>query len=90
MAAFPIGTQVKLVGLPSDHGALCNAGHGVVQGVSFYLGRTLYAIKTHTNAQATFFPIDQANVAAATNPTPPLGVAGVSPWTVPGHHVVAP
>jgi hypothetical protein len=90
MATFPIGTQVKLVGLPSDHGVLANAAHGVVMGVTFYLGRTNYAIKTHTNAQATFFPIDQANVVAATNPNPPLGVAGVVAWNGPSHHALTP
>jgi hypothetical protein len=90
MATFPNGTAVKLVGLPADHGALCNAAHGVVQGSSSYLGRTLYAIKTHTNAQATFFPIDAANVVAATNPSPPLGVANVVAWNAPAHHAPAP
>jgi hypothetical protein len=85
--AFPIGAQVKMVGLPLDHGVLCNAAHGVVQGVSYYQGRALYAIKTHTGAQATFFPIDQANVVAATNPNPPNGVANVVTWNGhPAHH----
>jgi hypothetical protein len=88
--AFAIGTQIKLVGLPADHGARCNGDHAVVQGVSFYLGRTLYAIKTHANAGAVFFPIDSTNVVAATNPNPPLGVAGVMAWTAPAHHSTAP
>jgi hypothetical protein len=88
--AFAIGTPVKLVGLPLDHGALCNAAHGVVQGVTFYLGKTLYAVKTHNNAQATFFPIDSTNVVAATNPNPPLGVAAVFPWNGPAHHSLTP
>jgi hypothetical protein len=88
--AFAIGTQIKLVGLPVDHQARCNADHGVVQGVTFYLGKTLYAIKTHTGAQATFFPIDSSNVAAATNPSPPLGVAAVVAWNGPAHHSLTP
>jgi hypothetical protein len=88
--AFAIGTQVKLVGLPADHGAMCNAAHAVVQGVSFYLGKTLYAVKTHTNAQAIFFPIDSTNVVAATNPSPPLGIAGVVQWSGPSHHALTP
>jgi hypothetical protein len=88
--AFPIGTAVKLVGLPADHQALCNGAHAVVQGVSFYLGKTLYAVKTHPGAQAVFFPIDAANIVAATNPNPPLGVAGVMAWTAPAHHTLVP
>jgi hypothetical protein len=88
--AFAIGTQIKLVGLPADHGALCNASHGVVMGVTYYLGRTNYAVKTHTNAAAIFFPIDSSNVVAATNPNPPLGVAAVFPWNGPAHHTLSP
>jgi hypothetical protein len=88
--AFAIGTPVKLVGLPVDHQARCNADHAVVQGISFYLGKTLYAVKTHPNAGAVFFPIDSSNVAAATNPNPPLGVAGVMAWTAPAHHTLVP
>jgi hypothetical protein len=90
MATFPIGTAVKLVGLPADHQARCNADHGVVMGVTFYLGKTLYAVKTHTNSQAIFFPIDSSNVVAATNPNPPLGIAGVVAWSGPTHHSATP
>jgi hypothetical protein len=88
--AFSIGTQVKVIGLPVDHQARCNADHAVVIGVTFYLGRTLYALKTHTGAQGIFFPVDGVNVAAATNPTPPLGIAGVVAWNGPAHHSLTP
>jgi hypothetical protein len=88
--AFPIGTQIKLVGLPADHGARCNADHGVVQGVTFYLGKTLYAVKCYPGAGAVFFPIDSSNVIAASNPNPPLGVAGVIAWSGPAHHSTTP
>jgi hypothetical protein len=88
--ALAIGTQVKIVGLPADAGVRCNADHGVVMGVTFYLGKTLYAIKTHTNAAAIFFPIDSSNVVAATNPNPPLGIAAVTAWNGPAHHSAAP
>jgi hypothetical protein len=88
--AFAIGTQVKLVGLPADHQARCNADHAVVQGVSFYLGKTLYAVKTHTGSQAIFFPIDSSNLVAATNPNPPLGVSTVFAWSAPSHHALTP
>jgi hypothetical protein len=88
--AFAIGATVKLVGLPADHGAMCNAAHAVVQGVSYFNGKTLYAVKTHLGAQAIFHPIDSSNVVAATNPNPPLGIAGVQAWSAPSHHTIAP
>jgi hypothetical protein len=88
--AVAIGTTVRLVGLPADHGALCNGNHAVVQGASAYLGTTYYWVKTHLGAQA-IFQVPAANVTTTNVTTPPLPLPGVqSGYTTPGHHSAAP
>jgi hypothetical protein len=65
-------------------------GFAVVQGVSFYLGKTLYAVKTHLGAQAIFHPIDSSNVTTAASPNPQLPLPGVQAWNGPAHHSLTP
>jgi hypothetical protein len=89
MALSP-GTIVALTGLPKDHGALSNGGLAVIQGVSFYLGKTLYAVKCHPTGPI-FHPIDSSNVVVATAPNPALPLPGItSGWSAPSHHSLTP
>jgi hypothetical protein len=88
--ALAVGTVVTFTGLPKDHGVLANGGVAVIQGVSFYLGKILYAAKCHPQG-AIFHPIDSSNVVVATSPNPPLPLPGVvSGWSAPSHHTATP
>jgi hypothetical protein len=90
MATIPTGTTVRLVGLPADHGALCNGNHAVIQGSSAFLGTTYYYVKPYLGA-AAIFQVLAANVTTSGITTPPLPLPGVqSGYTGPSHHTPAP
>jgi hypothetical protein len=90
MATIPTGTTVRLVGLPADHGALCNGNHGVIQGASAFLGTTYYYVKPYLGAQGVF-QVPATNVTTTNVTTPPLPLPGVqSGYTYPSHHTAAP